>query len=143
MAAENDTPENEIPPIPVPTPEQSAPVPPIAPPAYGTTPQPAPYAAAPVYTPGPPQGLSLASMITGIGGLVLSFLGLGLLASIAAVVTGHLAVKRQPYAKGLWLTGIITGYVGILFALIVIAFFVIFFVAAIAAGISSDRYGDF
>jgi len=158
---ENTSSENDVPPIPVPAPEQAAaaqqpPVPPVSgyttagdsgatppPPPY-VAPAPPAYGAAPAYgTPGPPQGLSLASMITGIGGLVLSFFGVGLLASIAAVITGHMATKRQPYAKGLWLTGIITGYVGILFALIAIGFIIFFFVIAVAAGVSSDNYSDF
>lgn len=177
MSSENDsTPddgrENEVPPIPVPSPEQSAAVPPTATPpdphpvtapgagytaADGTAPPPPPpftpgvppaYQAAPAYgavppvyaQPGPPQGLSIASMVTGIGGLVLSFFGIGLLASIAAVITGHLAVKRQPYAKGLWLTGLITGYVGIFFAAVATVIIVVFIVIGLAASTSGAYY---
>ena len=163
---ENTSSENDVPPIPVPAPEQAAaaqqpPVPPVSgyttagdsgatppPPPY-VAPAPPAYGAAPAYatpayaTPAPPQGLSLASLICGIGGVVLSFFSVGLLPSLAAVITGHMAVKRQPYAKGLWLTGIITGYVGILFSVIAIAFWVVLIVAAIAAGASSDNYSDF
>lgn len=68
--------------------------------------------------PQPPKGLSITSMALGLSGLFLSFFGLGALIVIAAVVTGHLAVKRQPHAKGFWLTGLITGYIGIAFSLI-------------------------
>lgn len=61
----------------------------------------------------PPMGLAIASMVTGITGVLLSIAGFGLLPAIAAVVTGHLAQKRQPHARPFWLTGIITGYVGL------------------------------
>jgi hypothetical protein len=70
---------------------------------------PQPYASGP-YVPQPPKGLAIASMILGIAGLV--FCGTIWLVSVAAVVTGHLAQKRQPYARGMWLTGLITGYIG-------------------------------
>ena len=103
-------------PTPASTPAEAvAPVAPAAPVA-----QPTPYAAPqPQYrAPQPPKGLSVASMILGLGGLLLSFFGLGFLINVAAVITGHLAAKRQPHAKGFWLTGIITGYLGIAFSLV-------------------------
>lgn len=96
--------------------EPVAPVAPVAP----VTPvaQPNPYAVAqPAYrAPQPAKGLSVASMWLGVGGLLLSFFGFGFFVNIAAVVTGHLATKRQPHARGFWLTGIITGYLGIAFS---------------------------
>ena len=52
-------------------------------------------------------------MILGIGSLLLTLAALGFLPGLAAVITGHIAQKRQPYAKPFWLTGIITGYVGV------------------------------
>ena len=58
-------------------------------PGYAYTPPPA----------GPPQGLSITSMILGIAGLFFGFL-----VSIAAVITAHMAQKSQPYAKPFWLT---------------------------------------
>jgi len=83
------------------------------------TPEPNPYAA-PAYdsTPGgaaPAKSpvLSIISLITGILGVVTGFFGWGLLFSIAAVVLGHLGKKKEPAARGFWLTGLITGYVGI------------------------------
>ena len=93
----------------------AAPVAPVAPAA-----QPNPYAAAqPAYrAPQAAKGLSVASLWLGVGGLLLSFFGFGFFVNIAAVVTGHLAAKRQPHAKGFWLTGIITGYLGIAFSLV-------------------------
>ena len=93
----------------------AAPVAPAAPVA-----QPTAYAAPQQQyrAPQAPKGLSVASMILGLGGLLLSFFGLGFLINVAAVITGHLASKRQPHAKGFWLTGIVTGYLGIAFSLV-------------------------
>lgn len=67
-------------------------------------------------------------MVCGIVGLL--FFGFGLLISVAAVILGHLAQKRQAHARGFWITGLITGYIGIGLAVIVGVFFLIFFVAA-------------
>jgi hypothetical protein len=159
MAAKKD---DAIPPVPVPPssaavppvePPPAVPVPPVAAPrvdpyATPTTPVPpaAGYAApgtgyaAPTYTPpqaGPPQGLSIASMILGIGGLILQFAGFGFPPALAAVITGHLAQKRQPYARPFWLTGIITGYVGLGISLIL----GIVLIVAIIAIMSTSYYG--
>jgi len=83
----------------------------------------------PAYSPGPSKALSLTSMILGIAGLVVGWFtfGIGGLASIAAVITGHIAVKREPHAKGFWLTGLITGYVGIASAVVVFIIVVVVF----------------
>lgn len=106
-----------------PNPYASAPAAPAAPanpyaaapggPAAPGAPQ--PYSYGP-YVPQPPKGLSIASMILGIVAVV--FCGTLFLVSVAAVVTGHIASKRQPYAKGMWLTGIIGGYAGIALGLL-------------------------
>ena len=118
----------------------AAPIPPLVDLAGGTTApaaaQPNPYAQAPAaqpdpyaqaapgqpqpynygpYVPQPPKGLSITSMILGIAGLVFAFFP----ANVAAVITGHMASKSQPYAKPFWLTGIITGYVGLGVSLLV------------------------
>jgi hypothetical protein len=80
---------------------------------------------------GPPQGLSIASMITGISSILLSFVAFGFLPGVAAVVTGHMAQKKQPYGRPFWLTGLITGYIsvaiGLIALLFVIAGIVLFF----------------
>lgn len=90
------------------------------------------YASAPVppqpYAPqpaGPAQGLSITSMILGIAGLLLSVVSFGFLPAVAAVITGHLAQRRQPWAKPFWLTGIITGYVGVAIGLVTGLFLVL------------------
>ncbi len=86
----------------------------LAPAAPGYAP-PGGYAALP---PARPMGLALASLILGIGSIVFFFFFLSLPAGIAAVITGHLAQRRQTYSRALWVTGLVTGYVGILLGLI-------------------------
>ncbi|NEM91262.1 DUF4190 domain-containing protein [Galbitalea soli] len=80
------------------------------------------------YAPSAPRGLSIASMVLGIVGTVFAMLyGFGLLPSVTAIILGHVAQKRQRHARGFWLAGLITGYVGLALSIIVIiavAFFV-------------------
>lgn len=107
------------------------------PPAYGSPTaygQPA-YAPAPA---GPAQGLSITSMVLGIVGLLFSLFGWGFLIALGAVITGHIAQKRQPYAKPFWLTGIITGYIGIGISVIWVLGILAF--AIFAASISGPYY---
>jgi O-antigen/teichoic acid export membrane protein len=59
------------------------------------------------------SGLAIASMVLGIVGLFTSVLLVGVLPSIAAVIAGHFAQRRSPDSRAFWLTGLITGYVGI------------------------------
>jgi len=107
----------------------SQPTAPTAPPAYGYAPGYAPVAAA-------PQGLSLTSMITGIASIVLALFSLGLFPGIAAVITGHMAQKRQPWARGMWLTGLITGYIGVGISLI----YGLIVVLALVAGFAGSNF---
>jgi hypothetical protein len=105
-----------------------APVPPLASaapvaPAAAVAPAPQPF-----YAPQqPPKGLAVASMILGIGGLLLSIFGFGFLIVVAAVITGHLAMRRQPHARGYWITGLITGYLGVAFSLVYAAIWANYF----------------
>jgi hypothetical protein len=90
------------------TPDPSTPpVPPVAP----------AYAPAPV---GPKQALSLTSFITGLAGLVFSWVpGLGFLSSLAAIIFGFIGRKKEPAApRWMSLVGIITGFVGIVLSII-------------------------
>jgi hypothetical protein len=85
--------------------------------------------------PMPPRGLSIASMITGIAGVFFSLgYGFGFLPSLAAVITGHLARKRQPYARGMWLSGLICGYIGLGISVLWFIGIVIFIIFAIVNG---------
>ena len=84
--------------------------------------------------PAPTPTLSIISMIVGILGLLIGFVGGGLLFSVGGVVLGHLGQRKEPAARGFWLTGLITGYVGILINIVVIIIWIIFFVALAADG---------
>jgi len=57
-------------------------------------------------------------MICGIVGIVISLFVTGLLPAVAAIILGHVGAKREPHAKSMWLTGLITGYVGIVISVI-------------------------
>jgi hypothetical protein len=107
---------------------------PGAPPSpYGA---PQPYVNGP-YVPQPPKGLSITSMVLGIASVLLSFCyGFGFLPAVAAVITGHMATKRQPYAKVYWLTGIITGYASIGIALLWVLILVVIVFASAPGGFS-------
>ncbi len=74
-------------------------------------------------------------MILGIAGLFF-----GLIVSVAAVITGHMAQKSQPYAKPFWLTGIITGYIGIGIGVLVVIGFILWFAFIIALVPASGIY---
>jgi len=93
--------------------------------------QPHPYAqpyapAQPYAAPLPTSGLAVASLITGIAGILLSFAVFPLLASLAAIFTGHMALKQtRPGSalggRGMAIAGLILGYVGVaILALVVI-----------------------
>jgi hypothetical protein len=47
-------------------------------------------------------------MVCGIVGIVL----FAFLPALAAVIIGHIASRKQPWARGFWITGLITGYIG-------------------------------
>ncbi|WP_426183334.1 DUF4190 domain-containing protein [Microbacterium sp. TWP3-1-2b2] len=86
-----------------------------------------PYASGQPYAaPLPTSGLAVASLVTGIAGIVLSFAVFPLLASLAAIVTGHMALKQTRQGsgiggRGMAIAGLILGYVGVaILALIVI-----------------------
>ena len=91
--------------------------------AYG---QPAYYSVPPE-----PKGLSIASLCCGIA----AFVGLGffVLPQIAAVILGHMALKREPSGKGMAIAGLVLGYAGI--ALTILVFVII--AVGLAIGTSS------
>ena len=69
------------------------------------------------------NGFSIASLILGI----LSLLGFGLLTGIPAIVLGGTALKRKQPERGMSLAGVITGSIGTLFSLLLIAFLITIF----------------
>lgn len=82
-------------------------------------------------------------MILGIAGLPLLVLtwALALPLSIAAVVLGFIGRKKEPAGRAFALTGIITGFVGLLIALAIVVFLVFFFAIAIGSASSGYNYG--
>ncbi|MFE4226642.1 DUF4190 domain-containing protein [Arthrobacter sp. NPDC056886] len=86
---------------------------PGSPNAYG---QPAYYGA-----PAAPKSLSIASMCCGIAALV--GFGFFLLPQLAAVILGHLALRREPAGRGMAIAGLVMGYVGIAVTFLVLVIF--------------------
>jgi len=83
--------------------------------------------------------LSIFSLVAGILGVIgfaivfIPIVGsiLGLFFPAAAVVLGFLGKRREPQAsKGLWLTGLILGFVGIAIALISLIGWIVLFAVA-------------
>lgn len=72
---------------------------------------------APVYpAPRPASGLAITSLICGIAGIVLFWAVLPILASVVAVITGHLALRKTKDdpsvgGRGMAFAGLIMGYV--------------------------------
>jgi hypothetical protein len=98
-----------------------------------------PYAAP--YQPGqggaPKKGLAITSMVLGIVSVVLCLplWFLTFFVGLAGLITGILARKRNPEAKGFWLTGIITSIVGIVLSAII----AIVVIAVIGGAVSSGE----
>jgi hypothetical protein len=113
-----------IPPAP-PAPSYSAPGAPGAP---GASPYTTPYGQG-QYGQGPAgvpdkKPLSITSMALGIASAALSFLiflwFLAIPLGIAAIVLAVLGKRKERNAKGFWLTGLITGIVGIALSLLIV-----------------------
>jgi hypothetical protein len=81
--------------------------------------------------------LSIISLITGILSVVSSFFYVGFLFGLAGVILGFLGRRKEPAAKGLWLTGIITGFVGIAVTVIWTIFIII-----VLAAVHSSNLGN-
>lgn len=79
-----------------------------------------------------PKGLSIASMCCGIA----AFVGLGffLLPQLAAVILGHMALKREPAGRGMAIAGLVMGYAGIALAILV------FVLIAVGLAVGSSTY---
>ncbi|HAG59226.1 MAG TPA: hypothetical protein DCL83_07870 [Arthrobacter bacterium] len=58
-----------------------------------------------------PKGLSIASMVCGISSVLLGWF---MIPQIAAIITGHLALRREPSGKGMSITGLVLGYLCLL-----------------------------
>lgn len=58
-----------------------------------------------------PKTLSIASMVCGIASVIMGWL---MLPQLAAIITGHMALKREPAGKGMSITGLVLGYLCLL-----------------------------
>lgn len=58
-----------------------------------------------------PKTLSIASMVCGIASVIMGWL---LLPQFAAIITGHLALRREPSGRGMSITGLVLGYLCLL-----------------------------
>ncbi|MCU1438580.1 MAG: hypothetical protein JWP66_1667 [Naasia sp.] len=65
----------------------------------------------------PARTLSIVALLLGIVGLVLG--GTFGAAPLAAIVLGHVALRREPDGRPLAITGLVLGYVGVGFVLLV------------------------
>lgn len=61
--------------------------------------------------PAEPKSLSIASMVCGIASVIMGWL---LLPQIAAIITGHMALKREPAGRGMSIAGLVLGYLCLL-----------------------------
>lgn len=73
------------------------------------------------------NGLAVASLVLGI----LSLTGMSILTGIPAIVTGAMALKN-PVSKGMSIAGIVMGALSVVFALLVLLFFVLIFGLAVS-----------
>jgi len=71
--------------------------------------------------PGPPQALSITAMVLGLVGLAFGWAMFGF-PSLAAVIVGHLGLKREPEGRPFSITGLVTGYIGLAVAVFVAVF---------------------
>ncbi|WP_210479713.1 hypothetical protein [Naasia sp. SYSU D00948] len=124
------------PPVPPQEPSYSA-TPASSTPSYGASPT-SPYTGggAPAQKPAVLSIISLVLGILGVVGFFVVFIPIvgsimQLFIPAAAIVLGFLGKSREPWApKGLWLTGIILGFVGLAIALISLIGWIILFATA-------------
>lgn len=103
---------------------------PAAPPQGGAYPA---YAAPSYAAPRPTSGLATTSLICGIAGVVLFWAVIPLIASIVAVITGHMALRQTKAnpalgGRGMAIAGLIMGYVMIGFLVIGLIMTIVSFV---------------
>jgi hypothetical protein len=78
---------------------------------------------------GPMAVLSVVSLICGIIGAALGFVGWGLLFAVGGVVLGHLARRKEPANRWVWTCALVAGYVGIAINVVVVISGIVLFVA--------------
>ena len=84
-----------------------------------------------------PKTLSIASMVCGIASVIMGWL---LLPQFAAIITGHLALRREPSGKGMSITGLVLGYLCLLGYG---ALWLLFIIGLAVAGTAGSNTGTF
>ncbi|BCW80953.1 MULTISPECIES: DUF4190 domain-containing protein [unclassified Arthrobacter] len=84
-----------------------------------------------------PKTLSIASMVCGIASVIMGWL---LLPQFAAIITGHLALRREPSGKGMSITGLVLGYLCLLGYG---ALWLLFIIGVAVAGTAGSNTGTF
>lgn len=74
---------------------------------------PGPYGGDAAAAPPAPQTLSILCLVFGVVGVIASVFAVGLVFALAAVVLGHLAIRREPAARSMAIAGLATGYAGL------------------------------
>jgi hypothetical protein len=82
--------------------------------------------------PAEPKTLSIASMVCGIASVIMGWL---LLPQVAAIVTGHMALRREPTGRGMAIAGLVLGY------LCLLGYGVFWLLLIIGIAVSSTSYG--
>lgn len=107
-------------------------------------PPPTSYAAAPPITPAAPAPRTNTLAIISFVSALVGFFILPFIASVAAVITGHISLKQLKTSgergHGLALSGTIIGWVGIGLAILGVILIVV--IVALAVGSGSVRYGS-
>lgn len=85
----------------------------------------------PVQVQRPPGALAIVSLVAGIIGVVTG--GTFIIPQLVAIVCGHLALRREPHMRGIAIAGLVTGYLGLLFIVLILAFFLLAFAGMFAS----------
>ncbi|WP_411734515.1 DUF4190 domain-containing protein [Paeniglutamicibacter sp.] len=66
----------------------------------------------------PTSALSIVSLVAGIIGLFTA--GMLFFPQVVAIICGHLALRREPHMRGVAIAGLVTGYLGAAFIVLMI-----------------------
>ncbi|MBV1781144.1 DUF4190 domain-containing protein [Paeniglutamicibacter sp. ABSL32-1] len=75
--------------------------------------------------------LAIVSLVTGIIGVVTG--GMLLLPQIAAIICGHLALRREPHMRGIAIAGLVTGYLMLGFIVLGALFLIVVLTASFSS----------
>ncbi|RAX48456.1 hypothetical protein DQ353_15070 [Arthrobacter sp. AQ5-05] len=79
----------------------------------------------------PAGALAIVSLVTGIIAVLTG--GMLIFPQIAAVICGHLALKREPHMRGIAIAGLVTGYLMLGFIVLGALFLITVFSASMSS----------